>query len=380
MKKFFSLFLIATALITSCKSSKTADLGDGVFADIQTSKGDIIVKLEYDKTPIAVANFIALAEGNNPFVSDSLKGKKYYDGLTFHRVMKNFMIQGGDPLGTGTGGPGYRFANEIVDSLSHNKVGTLAMANTGQPKSNGSQFFITHVPRPDLDGGYTVFGETVLGVEVIDSIANVKTDPRDKPLEPVFMNKIEIIRNGKAAKKFDAKAVLTKYFADEEIKEKEAARIEAERQANMKSSMATFTSEIADQKSKAKTLASGLKIYTLKEGTGSVAKIGETANLYYAGYFEDGRLFDSNYEEVAKLFGQYSWQRRDQMGYEPMPMLVSLDAQMIAGFKEAVMNLKEGEKARVFIPAHLGYGESGRGPIGPNTDLIFDLELVSISN
>ena len=379
MKKFFSLFLISTALITSCKSSKTADLGDGVFADIQTSKGDIIVKLEFEKTPVTVANFISLAEGDNPFVTDSLKGKKYYDGLTFHRVMKDFMIQGGDPTATGMGNPGYRFADEFVDSLSHSRKGILSMANSG-PKTNGSQFFITHKATPWLDGRHSVFGEVVNGLDVLDSIANVKTGANDKPVEAVVMNKVKIIRNGKEAKKFDAVAVMTKYFADEEIREKEAARIEAERQANMKSSMATFTSEIADQKSKAKTLASGLKIYTLKEGTGSVAKIGETANLYYAGYFEDGRLFDSNYEEVAKLFGQYSWQRRDQMGYEPMPMLVSLDAQMIAGFKEAVMNLKEGEKARVFIPAHLGYGESGRGPIGPNTDLIFDLELVSISN
>lgn len=378
MKNIFSLFLIATILVSSCKSSKTADLGDGIFADIQTSKGDIIVKLEYDKTPIAVANFIALAEGNNPFVSDSLKGKKYYDGLTFHRVMKNFMIQGGDPLGTGTGGPGYRFANEIVDSLSHNKVGTLAMANTGQPKSNGSQFFITHVPRPDLDGGYTVFGETVLGVEVIDSIANVKTDPRDKPLEPVIMNKIEIIRNGKAAKKFDAKAVLTKYFADEEIKEKEEARLNAEREANLKSAQAQFVTDIATQKKTAKTLASGLQIFTITEGTGDKPKIGETANLYYAGYFEDGRLFDSNVETVSTLFGQFNPNRKAQGGYDTMPMEVSMDAPIIAGFKEAVMNMKTGEKVRVFIPGHLAYGEAGRGQIPPNANLIFDLELVRI--
>lgn len=379
MKKIFSLFLLATVLITSCKSSKTADLGDGVFADIQTSKGDIIVKLEYEKTPVTVANFISLAEGDSPFVTDSLKGKKYYDGLTFHRVMKDFMIQGGDPTATGMGTPGYRFADEFVDSLTHSRKGILSMANSG-PKTNGSQFFITHKATPWLDGRHSVFGEVVTGLEVLDTIANVKVGANDKPIEKVVMNNVKIIRNGKAAKKFDAVAVMTKYFADEELREKEAAKLEAEREAKMNSAVTTFTSEIADQKKKAKTLASGLQIFTLKEGTGSKPKIGETANLYYAGYFEDGRLFDSNYEEIAKLFGQYSWQRRDQMGYEPMPMLVSLDAPMIAGFKEAVMNLKEGEKARVFIPAHLAYGEAGRGQIAPNTDLIFDLELVSLTN
>tara|TARA_R110002012_G_scaffold321191_4_gene548022 strand:+ start:8116 stop:9255 length:1140 start_codon:yes stop_codon:yes gene_type:complete len=378
MKKTLSAFLFAIILFSSCKSSKTADLGDGIFADIQTSKGDIIVRLEYEKTPIAVANFISLAEGKSPFVSDSLKGKNYYDGLTFHRVMKDFMIQGGDPSGNGTGGPGYRFGKELHDSLNHNKVGALAMANTGQPKSNGSQFYITHVPRPDLNGGYTVFGETVVGTEVIDSIANVKTDPRDKPLETVFMNKIVIIRNGKEAKKFDAVAVMTQYFADEEIREKEEAKLAAEREEQMKVAQAAFVATLESQKKTANTLASGLKIHTLVEGTGDKPKIGQTANLFYAGYFEDGRLFDSNILEISKLNGQFNPNREAQGGYQTMPMEVSMDAGVIAGFKEAVMNLKVGEKARVFIPAHLAYGESGRGPIPPNTDLIFDLELVSV--
>lgn len=380
MKKTFSVLLFAIVLLSSCKSSKTADLGDGIFADIQTNKGDIIVRLEYDKAPIAVANFISLAEGDSPFVTDSLKGKKYYDGLTFHRVMKDFMIQGGDPSGTGMGGPGYRFANEIHDSLTHNKVGILAMANTGQPKSNGSQFFITHVPRPDLDGGYTVFGETVKGNEVVDSIANVKTDQRDKPLEAVVMNKIAIIRNGKEAKKFDAIAVMTKYFADEEIREKEEAKLAAEREEKIKIEQANFVAALEDQKKTAESLASGLKIFTITKGSGEKPKIGQTANLYYAGYFEDGRLFDSNVVEVSTLYGQFNPNREAQGGYLPMPMEVSMDAGVIAGFKEAVMNLNVGEKARVFIPAHLAYGEAGRGPIPPNTDLIFDLELVSLSN
>ncbi|WP_158976136.1 peptidylprolyl isomerase [Cellulophaga sp. L1A9] len=377
MKNILSLFLIATVLVSSCKSSKTADLGDGIFADIQTTQGDIIVKLEYDKTPVTVANFVALAEGKNPFVTDSLKGKNYYDGLTFHRVMKDFMIQGGDPTGTGTGNPGYRFIDEFADSLSHSKKGILSMANSG-PKTNGSQFFITHKATPWLDNKHTVFGEVVTGIEVVDSIANVAVGQNNKPVDAVIMNKIKIIRNGKDAKKFDAVAVMKQYFADEEVREKEAIRIEAEREEKLKLAQSSFVEALENQKKTAKTLASGLKIFTLTEGTGEKPKVGQTANLYYAGYFEDGRLFDSNMEEISTLNGQFNFNRRDQGGYEPMPMLVSMDAPMIAGFKEAVMTMKVGQKIRVFIPSHLAYGESGRGPIPASTDLVFDLEMVSI--
>ena len=146
IKKMYLLAMVAL-IMASCKTSKRADLGDGLFADIKTSKGDIIVRLEQDKTPVTVANFVSLAEGTNPFVSDAYKGKKYYDGLTFHRVMKDFMIQGGDPTASGTGNPGYKFMDEFNDSLVHDKKGVLSMANSG-PSTNGSQFFITHKPTP----------------------------------------------------------------------------------------------------------------------------------------------------------------------------------------------------------------------------------------
>lgn len=378
MKHFFSVCLIAVALLSSCKSSKTADLGDGIFADIQTSKGDIIVKLEYEKTPVTVANFVSLAEGKNPFVTDSLKGKKYYDGVIFHRVIKDFMIQGGDPTGTGSGTPGYRFEDEILDSLVHDKKGILSMANAG-PKTNGSQFFITHKETPFLNGRHTVFGEVVYGLNIVDTIANVKTIAQDKPEVDVVMNKVEIIRNGKAARKFDAEAVMTKYFEEEELREKEEARIEAERAEKMKAAKETFINAMEAQKKSSKTLASGLKIFTLKEGSEVKPKVGQTVNLYYAGYFEDGNLFDSNVEEVSKLYGKYNWNRRDQGGYNPMPMEVSMDAPLIAGFKEGVMNMKVGEKARLFIPAHLAYGEAGRGPIPANANLVFDIEITDIA-
>jgi FKBP-type peptidyl-prolyl cis-trans isomerase len=292
--------------------------------------------------------------------------------------MKDFMIQGGDPTGTGMGSPGYRFADEFVDSLTHSKKGILSMANAG-PKTNGSQFFITHKETPFLDGRHSVFGEVVVGLDVVDSIANVKTGAQDKPIEAVIITKVKIIRNGKQAKSFDAVTVMTKYFADEEIKEKEEAKIAAELEQKMKLEQASFVAELENQKKTAQTLASGLKIFTITPGTGDKPKIGQTANLYYAGYFEDGRLFDSNILVISQANGQFNANREAEGGYEPMPMQVSLDAGVIAGFKEAVMNLKVGEKSRVFIPAHLAYGEAGRGPIPPNTDLVFDLELISLN-
>tara|TARA_R110000868_G_scaffold14075_16_gene65816 strand:+ start:3099 stop:4238 length:1140 start_codon:yes stop_codon:yes gene_type:complete len=378
MKNILSAFLLATVVLSSCKSSKTADLGDGIFADIQTTKGDIIVKLEYDKTPVTVANFVSLAEGKSPFVTDSLKGKNYYDGLTFHRVMKDFMIQGGDPTATGTGSPGYRFADEFVDSLSHNRKGILSMANGG-PKTNGSQFFITHKATPWLDKVHTVFGEVVNGLDVVDSIANVKVGERDKPIEDVVMNKVKIIRNGKEAKKFDAEAVMTKYFADEEIKEKEEAKLAAEREAKLKVLKDEFVANIAAQKKAATTLASGLKVFTLTKGSGVKPKLEQGVTIYYAGYFEDGRLLDTNNEELATVYGQFNPRRKAQEGYEPMPMQYSMVGSLIAGFKEGVMTMKIGDKARLFIPAHLAYGEAGRAPIGPNTDLIFDIDLVGFA-
>ena len=233
MKKTFLLLLTLSMALTSCKSSKYTDLGDGLFADIKTSKGDIVVKLEYDKTPVTVASFVSLAEGKSPFVDEQYKGKKYFDGLIFHRVMKDFMIQGGDPTGTGSGNPGYKFKDEFNDSLVHDKKGILSMANGG-PTTNGSQFFITHKPTPWLNGVHTVFGEVIRGLDVVDSIANVATaqaPQKDKPEVDVVMNTVDIIRNGKAAKSFDAVQVMTDYFnaekkrLEEEEKENQARQV-----------------------------------------------------------------------------------------------------------------------------------------------------------
>ncbi|NKI27700.1 peptidylprolyl isomerase [Arenibacter sp. 6A1] len=368
MKKTYLLLAMISIAVSSCKSSKHADLGDGLFADIKTNKGDIIIKLESEKTPVTVANFVSLAEGKNPFVNEEYKGKKYYDSIIFHRVIKDFMIQGGDPTGTGTGNPGYKFKDEINDSLKHNKAGILSMANSG-PATNGSQFFITHKETPFLDGRHTVFGEVVVGLDVVDSIANVATAERDKPVDDVVMETIEIIRNGKAAKKFDAVQIMTDYFAEEEARVKAMEKLKND-----------FVAEINEQEKSAQELPSGLKVFTLKEGTGDKPRVGQKVNVYYAGYLSDGTLFDSNYEEVATKFGKFDANRKQGGGYQAIPMDYSPEARLIPGFREGLLQMKEGDKVRLFIPSHLGYGASGAGNvIPPNANLVFDLEITEIT-
>lgn len=371
MKKTYLIALSLIMLVIGCKSSKYGELGDGIFADIQTTRGDIIVKLTTDKTPVTVANFVSLAEGNNPFVSDPYKDKRYYDGITFHRVIKDFMIQGGDPTGTGSGNPGYRFKDEIHDSLSHYKAGILSMANAG-PKTNGSQFFITHKETPFLDGRHTVFGEVVSGMNVVDSIALVETyqepNRKDKPIKEVVMNKVEIVRNGKAARKFDAVQVLTDYFAEEE------ARVQA-----MEKMKNDFAAELAQQKEGATALPSGLRIHTLKTGNGTKPTIGQQVLVNYAGWLADGTLFDTSESAVAEKFGKFEEINRMHRGdFSASPMDYSPDSRLVAGFKEGLLTMNIGDKLRIFIPPHLGYGPQGSGPIPPNSELVFDLEIVGV--
>jgi cyclophilin family peptidyl-prolyl cis-trans isomerase len=381
MKKIYLLVLTVILALTSCKTGKHADLGDGIFADIQTNKGDIVVKLEHAKTPITIANYVSLAEGTSPFVSEEYKGKKYYDGLTFHRVMKDFMIQGGDPTATGTGNPGYKFKDEFNDSLVHDKKGILSMANGG-PTTNGSQFFITLKPTPWLNGVHTVFGEVIKGMDVLDTIANVATSQapqKDKPVVDVVMNTVEIIRNGKEAKKFDAVQIMTDYFAAEEER---LAKAEKENQARMeafKKMLPAFVAELTEMKKKAKAFPSGLQIYNLVEGTGERPKIGQQVKVFYAGYLENGTLFDSNIEEIAKMFNTYDERRKQGRGYEATPMLYSPEARLFPGFKEGLLTMKIGDKIRVFMPPHLGLGEQGGGPIPPNSNLIFDIEVTGVA-
>lgn len=362
--------LSAMFVFFSCNSQKKAykDLGDGLFADIETTKGHIVVKLNYKEVPTTVANFVTLAEGKNNFVKVEYKGKPFYNGTIFHRVIDGFMIQGGDPTGTGMGDPGYRFEDEFVPSLRHSKKGILSMANSG-PNTNGSQFFITQVPTPHLDGRHTVFGETVKGEEVIDAIAKAPRNGQDRPNEDIKIKNITIVANGKDAEKFDAVKVFDSYF-------KSVAEREKEKEERIKRASAKFLEEIKVQEPQAKVLPSGVKIFTINNGEGKQPKQTEFAMVNYAGYLRNGALFDSNIKEVEESYGKYQAMREQQNGYQPIPFPYTPSAQLIPGFKEALLTMKVGDKIRVFIPATLGYGEAGAGDvIPPNSDLIFDIEI-----
>ena len=184
--------------LPSCEAGRTDGMSRaaGTYAIFETSQGNIVIRLLEKEAPKTVENFIGLAEGTTEF-TDELTGKKlkknYYDGLTFHRVIPQFMIQGGCPQGTGMGGPGYKFADEFHPSLKHSKAGKLSMANAG-PGTNGSQFFITVAPTPWLDNKHTIFGEVVEGQEVADKISKVPRDANDRPRTPVTLQKVRIER------------------------------------------------------------------------------------------------------------------------------------------------------------------------------------------
>jgi cyclophilin family peptidyl-prolyl cis-trans isomerase len=324
-----------------------------------------LLQLEYENTPITVANFVSLAEGNNVYVAEKYKGKPFYDGLKFHRVVENFIIQGGDPLGIGTGGPGYQFEDEFPTNddgnllLSHNKAGILSMANSG-PDANGSQFFITHRQTMNLDGRHTVFGHVVDGQAIVDSI--VKDD---------VMNTIKIVRVGGEAKKFDARQIFSNYFKKLEEVAKEKLEIKQKAKDDFL--------KLKDQnEAKAEILASGLKIYFIKKGEGEKPNNGNKVNVNYAGYFTTGDLFDSNIKDLNILFNKYDYRRDVGGGYNPVAMDYSPDARLIPGFKEGLKQMKVGDKVMLFIPSHLAYGPQGYGPIPPDTDLIYELEITNI--
>lgn len=363
MKMIKLTLLVMIMSLSSCKTAKYDNLDDGIYADIETDKGDILLKLEFEKTPITVANFVSLAEGTNTFVDEKFNGKPFYDGLKFHRVVDNFIVQGGDPRGNGTGGPGYVFEDEFpIDDqgnllLSHDAAGILSMANSG-PNANGSQFFITHKETKFLDGIHTVFGHVIEGQVVVDSI---QTDD--------IINKIEIIRVGKEAKKFDAATEFNNYF--EKIEEEK--KLQQEKKDKIK---AEFLKFVEENEAKATVLPSGLKIISIKKGTGVKPKTGSKVLVNYAGYFTSGDLFDSNIKEIAQLHDKYDRRRAQMGGYKPVPMDYSPDAELIAGFREGLQQMNFGDKVLLIIPSHLAYGEQGRGGIPPNSDLLFELEIV----
>lgn len=338
---------------------------NGIFAVMETNKGRITIELEYQKTPITVANFISLAEGTNNAVNPKYKGKPFYTGLKFHRVIQNFMIQGGDPLGTGAGDPGYRFKDEFNPTLKHNSGGILSMANSG-PATNGSQFFITHKETPWLDNKHTIFGKVTSGMDVVNAI--VQND---------VIIEIKIVRKGAEAKKFDAAKIFNDYFGNKDIEaKKEADAIEAKKkqaEANIAPVKAAKVAEFTNLRAKATKSDSGLE-YVITKGNGAKP----TGNVYveYSGYFEDGRLFASSNESVNKMYGMYDQNAAKQNAYQPFPFNITSQSGLVPGFLEGVKLLSYGDKATFFIPSKLGYGENGRAPvIAPNTNLVFEVEL-----
>ncbi|MEN9982017.1 MAG: hypothetical protein RIR67_573 [Bacteroidota bacterium] len=369
MKKSILFALAIIASFYSCKEENN-NLPDGLYAKIETNKGEIIVQLDYEKAPITVANFVSLAEGKNEFVTnENIKNRPFYDGLKFHRVIENFMIQGGDPLGTGSGDAGYHFKDEITD-LRFDKGGVLAMANNG-PATNSSQFFITHIETPWLDGKHTIFGHVVgNGMEAVNKI-----------LQDDYMSKVTIIRNGDAAKKFDAVKVFHDYFAVEAENQKKQAAIDAENKRIFNEKYKTVidakVKSFAALKAKATTTKSGLQFVITKKSGGAKPKAGTGIFIHYAGFLENGTLFDSSIESVCKTFGTFDPNRAAQNGYQPIPFQAGKKDGMIPGFIEGIEQLSFGDKAVIFIPSKLGYGEAGAGGvIPPNANIIFEIELL----
>ena len=361
MKNYILPFLISI-LIFSCSSNIYPELNEGIYANIKTNKGDIFLKLEYEKTPLTVSNFIALAEGNHPSedLLQEYRGKKYYDGIVFHRVIEDFMIQGGDPTATGQGGPGFRFQDEITD-LQHSGPGILSMANAG-PGTNGSQFFITHKATPWLDGRHTVFGNVVEGQEIVDSIIQNDT-----------IQKLTIIRKGKKAKKFDAPTVF-KNFQIKLEKEKELVEIEKNKQKikNLE--------KFRNQKKNSISTSSGLEYFISLKGKGSKVVTTENALTHYAVYLSNGEIIETSMINVAKKNGIHDFRKEQNGGYNPVPFKVNTDAQLIVGFKEGIRLLSAGDKATLFLPYNLAYGESGNRAIPPKSDIIFEVEIISLVN
>jgi cyclophilin family peptidyl-prolyl cis-trans isomerase len=371
MKKISLLLLCSIFLtLTSC-NEEYPELGDGMYAEFKTNQGPFVAELFYEATPMTVASFVSLAEGTSTMVDEPYKGKPFYNNLKFHRVIKDFMIQGGDPEGTGKGGPGYKFPNEIVDTLVHDTKGVLSMANSG-PDTNGSQFFITLKETPWLNSMHTVFGKIVMGQDVVDAIGTMETGAGDAPVQDVVIEEVNIIRKGDGAKKFDAPKVLDQKLQDFKT-EKEAQAKKMEEQK------LEIQQKYEELKAEAKELESGLQIKFLEEGEGPQPKLGDTVMVNYRGYLADGQIFDTNVAEVAEEAGIINARRQQMGGYAPMPVLYSPNAPMIPGFKEGVQQMKIGDRAVLFIPSHLGYGERGAAPvIPPGSDLIFEIELVSI--
>ncbi len=326
--------LIALTVAPTLMSCSTT-YPEGMYAEMNTSKGKIVLKLEFEKAPLTVANFVGLAEGT---IKSTRDNNHFYDGLKFHRVVPGFVIQGGDPNGNGTGGPGYKFPDEFVPELRHNGPGVLSMANAG-PDTNGSQFFITLAATPHLDDRHSVFGNVIEGMDVVNSISTGDG-----------IESVKIVRVGENAKEFKAdqnafNSMINKLMEAEELKKK---KLREEQNAIIKEKYPNAIST-----------ASGLMYEIVKKGDGNKPKRGTNIKVHYTGTLLDGKKFDSS---------------RDRN--EPFEFLVGT-GMVISGWDEALLDMSRGEQRILIIPSQLAYGERGAaGVIPPNATLIFDVELL----
>lgn len=326
-------FVVLVTVTLSACGAPARDLANGLYAEILTSRGDIVIRLDPERAPMTVMNFVGLAEGT--ITNDHAPGEPFYDGLTFHRVEPDFVIQGGDPLGTGRGGPGYRFPTETHPELRHDRPGVVAMANSG-PDTNGSQFYITMRPTPHLDGGYNVFGEVVEGMDVVTAI-----EVGD------VMREVTILRVGSEAEAYEASDDAFAALRDAALAERAAER-EAAREAQLDSIRERYPNLTLDE-------ATGLYLAELQPGTGAPPVQGDEVELHIVWTLPDGRQLDST---------------RDRGRPE---RFVYLENRLIRGLELAVGTLSVGERTVAVVPPELW--DTGRPPQVPaDSYVIFDVE------
>jgi peptidylprolyl isomerase len=334
-----AITVLAAGTALASGSSEYADLEEGLYAEFQTEKGRFLTELTYQKTPLTVKNFVGLAEGK--LESTRGKGTPYFDGLTFHRVVEDFVVQSGDPKGDGTGGPGYTFPDEIVSSLKHDEAGVLSMANRG-PNTNGSQFFITLKPTPWLDGKHTVFGEVVKGMEVVRKIEQGDT-----------IEQVNIHRVGEQAEQFEADQA-----AFDQALEK--ARKASEEQA--RKAKATQLAYIKENWPNAQETDEGIRYVVRKEGDGPRPEKGDTVAVHYSGYLTNGTPFETTENQE-----------------KPVQFQVGV-GQVIPGWDAVLMQMREGGKRTAIIPPDMAYGSQGvPNRIPPHSFLIFEVHLVEVN-